>query len=59
MYAIDPDEFDYATFGAKHKNGEEVVAGKYDPPRQCRLLAEFLAHKAIIKEKGINQPCMT
>ncbi|WP_124951945.1 hypothetical protein [Sulfuriferula thiophila] len=59
MYAIDPDEFDYATFGAKYKNGDEVVAGKYDPPRQCRLLAEFLSKEAIIKEKGINSGCMT
>lgn len=57
MYAIDPDTFEYATFGAKYKNGEEVVKGKYDPDRQCRLLEEFLVKEAIIKEKR-DPTCM-
>ena len=59
MYKIDPDEFEYATFGAKYKNGEEVVHGEHDPARQCRLLTEFLVKEAIIRKAGINQGCMT
>lgn len=51
MYAIDPDSFDNANFGAKTKNGEVIVSGKFDPDRQCRLLADFLVKKAVIKEK--------
>ena len=59
MYKIDPDEFEYATFGAKYKNGEEVVHGEHDPARQCRLLTEFLVKEAIIRKAGINQGSMT
>jgi hypothetical protein len=57
MYAIDPDTFEYAEFGGKYKNGEVVVKGKYDPDRQCRLLADFLVKEAIIKNKRAKQGC--
>lgn len=59
MYAIDPDTFEYATFGAKYTNGERTVKGKYDPDRQCLLFGEFLVKEAIIKNKRVNQGCLT
>ena len=59
MYVIDPDTFEYANFGGEYKNGRVVIEGKYDPKRQCQLFAEFLVKEAIIKEKGVNQGCMT
>lgn len=66
MYAIDPDAFEYATFGAKYNNkGERVVRGKHDADRQCRLLSKFLVKEAITKDiysddgAGENDPCMT
>lgn len=58
LYAISFNEFEAATFGAKYKNCEEIVKGKHDPDRQCRLLAEFLVKEAIIRKKGIHQGCM-
>jgi hypothetical protein len=51
MYAVSYDEFEAAKFGAKYKNCEEIVEGKYDPARQCRLLSQFLVKEAIIKEE--------
>ena len=60
MYAIDREQFEAATFGAQYnKHRDKVVAGKYDPSRQCRLLGEFLVKEVVIKEKGVNQGCMT
>lgn len=49
MYAIEPDTFEFAEFGARYQNCEVVIEGKYDPERQCRLLAEFLVKEAILK----------
>ena len=61
LYEIDPGTFEYATFGAKYRNGEEVVEGKHDPERQCKLLAKFLVNEAVIhvETKGIKRACMT
>jgi hypothetical protein len=59
MYAVSFNEFEAATFGAKYKNCEEIVKGKYEPDRQCLLLTEFLVKEAVIKEKGVNQGCMS
>lgn len=62
MYAIDPDIFEYATFGAKYKNGEEIVSGKIDHNRHCQLLAEFLVPDAVIPVKNkyaAKLGCMT
>ena len=59
LYTVSYAELEEDTFGAKYRNCEAVVKGKYDPDRQCVLLAEFLVNEAVIKEKGINQGCMS
>lgn len=58
LYAISFDEFESGTFGAKFKNGTEVVEGKYDPDRQCQLLAKFLVKEAVIENKK-DSGCLT
>jgi len=58
LYAVSYLEFDAAVFGAKYEKCKEVVKGKYEPARQCRLLSEFLVKEAIIKEKR-DPTCMT
>ena len=58
MYAIDPDTFEYGRFGAKYKNGDVIVRGKYDPKRHCKFLEEFLVKEAVIKEPK-DLLCMT
>lgn len=58
MYSIDPYEFEAATFGAKFKKSKEIVKGKFDPDRQCRLLAEFFVKEAVIKNKK-DSGCLT
>ena len=58
MYAIDPDTFEFGRFGAKYKNGEVIVRGKYNPDKQCQLLANFLVKEAVIEDKK-DSGCLT
>lgn len=58
MYAIAPDTFEFGHFGRKYNKCDEVVAGKYEPDRQCKLLAEFLTKEAVVKKKN-DAGCMT
>ena len=58
MYEIDPDTFEFGRFGAKYKNSDVMVRGKYNPAKQCKLLEEFLVKEAVIKEVK-DLTCMT
>ena len=58
MYLIDPDTFEFGRFGTKYKNGDVIVRGKYNPDKQCKLLAEFLVRELVIEDEK-DSGCMT